>query len=63
MPSKIQFPIIISAKPEPPKIKLCSECEYSTMGAYGVFCGVYREEIWDETVAGECQDYNRWIQK
>jgi hypothetical protein len=37
--------------------RLCSQCEHAYLGADGVWCMAYRELIWQETVAGECELY------
>lgn len=37
---------------------ICSNCEHAYMGAHGVFCGEYREEVLDEAVAAECNEFS-----
>lgn len=41
----------------PVKVKNCGECEHAALSSSGVFCLEYREEIYDETVANECEAY------
>lgn len=38
--------------------RVCSDCENAYLGPSGVLCRVYHEEIFDETVAVECPDFD-----
>lgn len=37
--------------------RLCSGCEHGYLGQGGVFCRFFREDIFDETVAQECEEW------
>jgi hypothetical protein len=41
--------------PDPPT---CSECCAGYLGGDGVFCRTFREVIFDERVAAECEAYD-----
>lgn len=40
-----------------PLRRICSECDHSAIGPYGVHCLEFREDIWNEEVAQECPQY------
>lgn len=49
----LQFPVT-----EPPR-RSCEDCENAYHGAAGVFCRLYKEEIWNEVVTAEgCDDFD-----
>jgi hypothetical protein len=35
----------------------CGDCIHAYLGADGVFCGEYREMIYNESVANTCESY------
>lgn len=36
----------------------CGDCEHALHGSGGVFCRQYLEDIWDEKIAEECDDFD-----
>lgn len=49
----LQFPVT------PPPRRSCEDCENAYHGAAGVFCRLYKEEIWDEVRTAEsCEDFD-----
>lgn len=38
--------------------RLCSNCVHAYFGQFGVWCSVYREDVWFETVAEECESFD-----
>lgn len=37
--------------------KICGDCEQALLGSSGVYCRLYQEDIWDERVAEECENF------
>ena len=37
--------------------RICGNCEHGYLGPGGVFCRVYEEDIYNERVAEECEDF------
>lgn len=49
----IDFPV------KPPPRRSCEDCEQAYHGAAGVFCRLYKEEIWNPEVTAEsCDDFD-----
>lgn len=46
----VNFPI----KPGP---RTCGDCDNAYLGSQGVYCSVFKEVIWDERVAVECEEF------
>lgn len=38
--------------------KICTQCKNVYLGVYGLYCGAFREEINDESIADECEEYD-----
>lgn len=50
----IQFPV----KQQLVKKKNCTECVHAYVGMSGVYCSLYREEVWQpDRVAEECCEF------
>jgi hypothetical protein len=46
----------------PPKLhlvpeRICSNCVHAALGPFGVHCILFGEDIWRETVAEECGEW------
>lgn len=65
----IQFPVqkleVVVPLDHPSQFrKICSECDFAMLGNAGVFCSVFREDIYDEKLAAEeCEEYKpqAWV--
>lgn len=38
--------------------RLCGQCIHAYLGVRGVYCGEWKEEIWDERTAEDCEAYD-----
>lgn len=52
----IPFPSVTPPVVEP-DVKLCVDCRNAFLGIRGIYCGEFREEIYDERIAAECEGY------
>lgn len=37
---------------------LCGKCIHAYLGVRGIYCGEWKEEIWDERTAEECEAFD-----
>jgi hypothetical protein len=36
----------------------CEDCEHALFGPSGIYCRVFMQDIWDETIARQCQAFD-----
>jgi len=35
----------------------CDDCDHASFSSHGIFCLMFREEIWNSKVAEECEEF------
>lgn len=56
----IEFPSHIIANEVESEPKLCFDCKNCMTGPLGSYCAHWREEIVSETIAEDCDSYERY---
>jgi hypothetical protein len=43
---------------ETPSVRSCLQCDHAYIGNHGVYCGFFKEEVYDEAeAAAACEEY------